>query len=77
MLTGAIAIVVLLALAAFAVTLFVARRALRLFVRLALVLVAALLLLVGYVAWRWQSATTPTREPPRAGERRQSTPARR
>jgi protein-S-isoprenylcysteine O-methyltransferase Ste14 len=74
MLTGAIIIVAVLALAALVVTFFVARRALRLFLRLALVLLFAILLLVGYVAWRWQPAT-PTREPAR-NERRQSAPAR-
>lgn len=75
MLTGAIIIVAALALAALAVTFFVARRALRLFLRLALVLLFAILLLVGYVAWRWQSATPTTREPAR-NERHQSAPAR-
>jgi hypothetical protein len=71
MLTSAITIVVVVAIIALAVTFFVARRALRLFVRLALVIVVAILLIVGYVAWRWQSAT-PTRT-----ERRQvATPRR-
>jgi protein-S-isoprenylcysteine O-methyltransferase Ste14 len=74
MLTGAITIVVVLALAALAVTFFVARRALRLFVRLALVILVAVLLLVGYVAWRWQSATD---HAPARTERRQSATPRR
>jgi protein-S-isoprenylcysteine O-methyltransferase Ste14 len=66
MLTSAITIVVVLALAALGVTFFVARRALRLFVRLALVLIVAILLLIGYVAWRRQGAT-PTRTERRQG----------
>jgi hypothetical protein len=74
MLTSAITIVVLFALAALVVTFFVARRALRLFVRLALVLVVALLLLIGYVAWRWQSTTD---HAPARTERRQSATPRR
>jgi membrane protein implicated in regulation of membrane protease activity len=76
MLTGALVIVALIAVAAFALSFVVARRALRLFVRLAIVAVVAVLLLVGYVWWRWQSAT-PREPPPARNERRQSAPARR
>jgi amino acid permease len=72
MLTGAIVIVAVLAFAALALTFVVARRALRLFVRVALVALVALSLLVGYVWFRWQSAAT--RATP---ERRPSAPARR
>jgi FtsH-binding integral membrane protein len=74
MLTSAITIVVVLALAALVVTFFVARRALRLFVRLALVILVAILLLVGYVAWRWQSATD--HAPARTEHRQNATPRR-
>ena len=75
MLTGGLAIAALVAVAALALAFVLARRTLRLFVRLALVAVVALALVAGYVWWRWQSATT-TREPAR-NERRQSAPARR
>jgi 4-amino-4-deoxy-L-arabinose transferase-like glycosyltransferase len=73
MLTGPLAIAALVAFAALALTFIVARRALRLFVRVALIAVVALALLVGYIWWRWQSTTT-TRAPV---ERRQSAPAHR
>ncbi|MDQ3907969.1 MAG: hypothetical protein M3268_06455 [Acidobacteriota bacterium] len=75
MLTAALLIVAALALSALALTFVVARRALRVFVRVALVALVALALLVGYVFWRWQSSIT-TRPP--AGQRpRPATPARR
>lgn len=73
MLTGSLVIVAVLACAALALTFVVARRALRLFVRLALVMFVALAMLVGYVWWRWQSVMN-TRAPV---ERRTSAPARR
>lgn len=69
MLTGAVLIVALLAFAALAVTFFVARRALRFFVRLALLFVALLLLLGGYVWWRLQGPSAPA---PARGDRRTS-----
>jgi hypothetical protein len=72
MLTGPLAIAALVAFAALALTFIVARRALRLFVRVALIAVVALALLVGYVWWRWQSVAKPA-----PVERRQSAPARR
>jgi hypothetical protein len=72
MLTGGLAIAALVAVAALALAFILARRALRLFVRLALIAVVALSLLVGYVWWRWQSAAKPA-----PVERRQSAPARR
>jgi hypothetical protein len=73
MLTGGLAIAALVVVAALALVFILARRALRLFVRLALVAIIALALLAGYIWWRWQSATT-THAPV---ERRQSAPARR
>jgi membrane protein implicated in regulation of membrane protease activity len=76
MLTGALVIVALGAFVALALTFFVARRALRLFVRLAVIAVVAILLLSGYVWWRWR-APTERSTPARSNERRQSTPARR
>ena len=54
MLTAALFIVAVLAFAALALTFVVARRALRLFVRVALVALVALALLVGYVWFRWR-----------------------
>ena len=74
MLAGTLVIVAVLALAALALTFVVARRALRVFVRVALLALVALALLVGYVWFRWQSAAT--RAP---AERRQpqTAPARR
>jgi membrane protein implicated in regulation of membrane protease activity len=56
------------------VLLFVAWRAVRAFVRLALLGLVALALVAAYVAWRWHASgdTTPARN-----ERRQSAPARR
>ncbi|MFL6227439.1 MAG: hypothetical protein ACJ741_01515 [Pyrinomonadaceae bacterium] len=74
MLTGGLAIAALVAVVALALAFVLARRALRLFVKLALVAVLALVLLGGYVWWRWQGSTTST--PPR-NERRQSAPTRR
>jgi membrane protein implicated in regulation of membrane protease activity len=74
MLTGGLAIFAVAAFVALALAFVVARRALRVFVKLALVALLALLLLGGYVWWRWQGSTT--REPTR-NERRQSAPARR
>jgi multisubunit Na+/H+ antiporter MnhB subunit len=72
MFTGGLAIAALVAILALALTFVLARRALRLFVRVALIAFVAIALLVGYVWWRWQSAS------PRAPvERRQSAPARR
>ncbi|MDT7542815.1 MAG: hypothetical protein QOE33_2719 [Acidobacteriota bacterium] len=72
MLTGGLTIAAVVAAIALVLTFIVARRALRLFVRLALAAIVALALLAGYVWWRWQSANT--RAPV---ERRQSAPARR
>jgi hypothetical protein len=72
MLTGGLAIAALVVVAALALVFILARRALRLFVRLALVAIIALALLAGYIWWRWQSTAKPT-----PIERRQSAPARR
>jgi membrane protein implicated in regulation of membrane protease activity len=74
MLTGGLAIFAVLAVIALALAFVVARRALRLFVKLALVALLAVLLLGGYVWWRWQGSTV---SPPTRNERRQSAPARR
>ena len=74
MLTGTVVIVALLAAVMLAVTFFVARKALRLFVRLALVFALLLLLLGGYVWWRLQGAGESA---PARNERRTSAPARR
>ena len=74
MLTGTVAIVALLAAVMLAVTFFVARKALRLFVRLALLFAFLLLLLGGYVWWRLQGTDAPA---PARNERRTSAPARR
>jgi membrane protein implicated in regulation of membrane protease activity len=72
MLTGGLTIAALVAFAALALAFFVARRALRVFIKLALLAVIAFALLAGYVWWRWQGSTVS--EPARS---RQTTPARR
>jgi TRAP-type C4-dicarboxylate transport system permease small subunit len=72
MLTGSVVVVALLALLALAVTFFVARRALKLFVRLALLFVFLLLLLGGYVWWRLQG---PSETAPARNDRRTTTTA--
>jgi membrane protein implicated in regulation of membrane protease activity len=74
MLTGGLAIFAVVAVVALALAFVVARRALRLFVKLALVALLAVLLLGGYAWWRWQGSTVST---PTRNERRQSAPARR
>jgi membrane protein implicated in regulation of membrane protease activity len=57
------------------VLLFVAWRAVRAFVRLALLGLVALALVAAYVAWRWHASSEPT--PARNERRQQSAPARR
>jgi membrane protein implicated in regulation of membrane protease activity len=72
MLTGVLTIAAPVAVAQLVLAFVVARRALRLFVKLAIVSVLALVLLCGYVWWRWQGSTAsaPTHN-------RQTAPARR
>jgi TRAP-type C4-dicarboxylate transport system permease small subunit len=73
-LSGAVVIVALLALAALAAAFLVARRALRLFVRVALLFIFLLLLLGGYAWWRLRG---PSDTAPARNDRRTSAPARR
>ena len=58
MLTGGLAIAAIVAAIALALAFIVARRALRLFVKLAILALLALLLLGGYAWWRLSDATT-------------------
>jgi 4-amino-4-deoxy-L-arabinose transferase-like glycosyltransferase len=78
MLTGGLAIFVVVAVVALALAFVVARRALRVFVKLSLLALLALLLLGGYVWWRWnQTIDRALERSPERIERRTTAPARR
>jgi O-antigen ligase len=74
MLTGGLTIFAVVAFVAVVLAFIVARRALRVFVKLTLIALLALVLLGGYVWWRLSGSTVSA---PARNEHRQTAPARR